>query len=69
MATITAQIRIRAFELLKEKPEGLRYGQLAAQIHQSNNGFNRNTINGSIWDLDAQFSHQVRPAVFTPIIA
>jgi hypothetical protein len=39
MATITEQIRECAFELLKEKPEGLRFGQLVAQIHQKNNAF------------------------------
>ena len=59
MATITEQIRERAFELLKAKPEGLRYGQLATLIQQSNLNFNRNTIGGSIWDLDAQFPDKV----------
>lgn len=59
MATITEQIRECAFELLKGKPEGLRYGQLVTLIQQSNLNFNRNTINGSIWDLDAQFPDKV----------
>lgn len=59
MATITEQIRDCAFELLKEKPEGLRFGQLVAQIKQKNSAFNTNTINGSIWDLDAQFPDKV----------
>jgi hypothetical protein len=59
MATITEQIRDCAFELLKQKPEGIRFGQLVAQIQQKNNAFNRNTINGSIWDLDAQFPDKV----------
>src|SRR6266498_2502766 len=59
MATIREQIRDCAFALLKEKPEGLRYGQLAAQIHQKNTAFNTNTISGTIWDLDAQFPDKV----------
>jgi len=54
MATITQQIRDCAFDLLKEKPEGLRFGQLVTQIHPKNSAFNVNTINGSIWDLEVQ---------------
>lgn len=59
MATITEQIRECAFELLKGKPEGIRYGQLVTLIQQSNLNFNQNTINGSIWDLDTQFPDKV----------
>ncbi len=59
MATIAEQIRDCAFELLKEKPEGLRYGQLAALIQQKNGAFKSNTINGSIWDLDSLFPDKV----------
>jgi hypothetical protein len=59
MPTITEQIGESAFELLKEKPEGLRFGQLVAQIHQKNHAFNINTINGSIWDLEVQFPTKV----------
>src|SRR2546427_9103499 len=59
MATISEQIRGLALDLLKERPEGLRFGQLVAQIHEKNNSFNRNTINGSIWDLDTQFPDRV----------
>lgn len=59
MTKITEQIKNRALELLKQRPEGLRYAQLVRQIHQSNSGFKPNTINGSIWDLDAQFPDKV----------
>jgi hypothetical protein len=63
MATITEQIRDCAFELLKEKPEGLRFSQLIAQIHQKNSAFKTNTINGSIWDLEIQRPDRVyKPA-------
>lgn len=54
MAKITEQIKECAFEVLKEKPEGLRYSQLVAQIHQKDPSFNLNTISGSIWDLEVQ---------------
>jgi hypothetical protein len=59
MATITEQIRQHAFDLLKEKPEGIRFGQLVALIQQKNGAFNVNTINGSIWDLETQFPDKV----------
>lgn len=54
MAIIKEQIRDCAVELLKEKPEGLRFSQLLSLIHQKNNDFKINTINGSIWDLEIQ---------------
>lgn len=54
MATIGEQIRECAIELLKERPEGLKYSQLHALIQQKDASFKPNTIGGSIWDLEAQ---------------
>jgi hypothetical protein len=59
MPTIGDQIRDCAIELLKDKPEGVRYGQLVAQIRQKNAAFKTNTISGSIWGLEVQRPDQV----------
>lgn len=57
--TITAQIRKKALELLADKPQGMRYSELQSEIHTSNTAFNKNTINGAIWDLDNSFPGKV----------
>ena len=56
---VTGRIKAKAFELLEQHPEGLRYSELHAKIKDSDNSFNENTINGSIWNLDAVFPDQV----------
>lgn len=53
--TIRGQIRKIALEILEEKPEGIRYSDLNRKILEQNSTFNPNTINGAIWDLDAQY--------------
>ena len=57
--TITRQIKDAAFDLLKAHPEGLRYSELAEKILERDAHFNPNTIQGSIWDLDAKFPTKV----------
>jgi len=52
---ITEQIRDIALELLKANPDGLRYSELIKNISERDIKFNTNTINGSIWNLDAIF--------------
>lgn len=59
MSTITSQIRDVAFQLLEKKPEGIRYSDLKRQILDNNSGFNPNTINGAIWDLDIMFPDRI----------
>jgi hypothetical protein len=59
MATISERITQIALDLLKSKPEGIRYGQLVTQINQADPYFNKNTINGTIWDLDATFPDKI----------
>jgi hypothetical protein len=56
---VTERIKSKAFELLEQHPEGLRYSELKAKIQASDSGFNSNTINGSIWNLDAAFPEKV----------
>lgn len=56
---VTERIKAKAFELLEQYPAGLRYSELHAKFRASDNGFNSNTINGSIWNLDALFPDKI----------
>lgn len=56
---VTARIKAKAFELLEQHPEGLRYSELRAKILAADSAFNSNTINGCIWNLDAVFPEKV----------
>jgi hypothetical protein len=56
---VTKRIKDKAIELLDQFPNGLRYSELHAKISASDNGFNSNTINGSIWNLDDLFPDKV----------
>jgi hypothetical protein len=60
--SITEQIRKIALELLSEKPEGIRYSELQTGILNRDPHFNKNTISGAIWDLDATFPDTVYKA-------
>jgi len=61
MATqnVTQRIKEKAFELLGQHPEGLRYSELRNKIQDSDLNFNSNTINGSIWNLDIAFPEKI----------
>ena len=56
---VTEKIKDKAFELLKDNPDGLRYSELVKFISENDEKLNRNTINGSIWNLDSQFPDKV----------
>ena len=56
---ITERIKNKAFDLLEQHPEGLRYSVLHSKIQAADSGFNSNTINGCIWNLDAAFPKKV----------
>mgnify|MGYP000096514316 CR=1 FL=1 len=56
---ITERIKAKAFELLEQHPEGLRYSELRNSIQLADASFNSNTINGSIWNLDTAFPEKV----------
>ena len=57
--TITGQIRKIAFEILEEKPEGIRYSDLGRRILEYNSSFNPNTISGATWDLDITYPDMI----------
>ena len=56
---VTERIKTKAFEILEQHPEGLRYSELHSKIQAADSSFNSNTINGSIWNLDAIFPEKV----------
>jgi hypothetical protein len=56
---VTERIKDKAFELLLAHPEGLRYMELKNKIKESDVSFNSNTINGSIWNLEAAYPEKV----------
>jgi len=56
---ITGQIRKIAFEILEDRPEGIRYSELGRKILEKNSSLNPNTISGATWDLDVQFSDKI----------
>jgi len=57
--TITERVTNTAFDLLEQHPEGLRFMELITKIKEKDANFNTNTINGCIWNLDAQFPQKV----------
>lgn len=58
-AKVTERIKTKAFELLEQFPDGLRFSELQAKILESDNSFKQNTVNGSIWNLDIAYSDKV----------
>lgn len=56
---VTKRIKDKALELLEQFPKGLRYSELHAKISDSDPTFNANTVNGSIWNLDAIFPDKI----------
>jgi hypothetical protein len=63
MPTKKEQIRLKALEILKSRPDGLRYMELVNSIHDALPEFVVNTVHGSIWDLDTRLPNEVyKPA-------
>ena len=54
----TENIRKKAIELLENSPNGIRFIDLINKIEEELKE-NRNTINGSIWDLDKTYPRLV----------
>lgn len=57
-SSITGQIRKIALEILENSPQGVRYSVLSREI-QKRGTFNKNTISGATWDLDATFPETI----------
>lgn len=55
----TAQIKDLAKQIIKRNDGGIRYTELVKEIHREHPETVVNTINGSIWNLDAQFPNEI----------
>ena len=58
-ATITGRINAKAFELLEQHPEGLRWSELLSKIKESDHTFHPKTVNGCVWKLVDKFPDKV----------
>ena len=57
--TITGRINAKAFELLEQHPEGLRFTELRSMIEESDRSFHPKTVNGCVWKLVQKFPDKV----------
>jgi hypothetical protein len=63
MPTSKEKIRSKGIEILKSRPDGLRYMELVNSIHDAFPEIPVNTVHGSIWDLDTRLPNEVyKPA-------
>jgi len=63
MATKREKITLKAIEIIKNNPDGIRYSELVRQIHQEFPDIPVNTIHGTIWNLDSRmYSKVYKPA-------
>jgi hypothetical protein len=63
VSTLTGQITAKAFELLEQHPEGLRWVELRREIEASNPEFHPKTVNGIVWQLPQKYPDKVyKPA-------
>jgi hypothetical protein len=59
MATIGERISEKAFEVLNDTPEGLRYSELVRRIMALDGSFKQDTVHGTVWNLDERFPERV----------
>jgi hypothetical protein len=58
-SNVTERIYAKAFELLEQHPEGLRFTELRTAIEASDRGFHPKTVNGCVWKLVQKFPDKV----------
>ena len=56
---VTERIYAKAFELLEQHPEGLRFSELRSRIEASDHNFHPKTVNGCVWKLVQRFPEKV----------
>ena len=56
---VTERIYAKAFELLEQHPEGLRFVELRSAIEASDRSFHPKTVNGCVWKLPQRFPDRV----------
>jgi hypothetical protein len=57
--TVTGRINAKIFELLKRRPEGVRWSELLSRITASDHTLHPKTVNGCIWKLVEKFPDKV----------
>lgn len=55
----TAEITLKAKEIISRNPGGIRFNELQKQILSLNPQTNTNTINGCTWDLHLKFPNEI----------
>lgn len=64
------QIRDLAKEIVRQLPEGIRFSDLVRRISEEHPETPKNTISGSVWDLDTRFPdliHKPSRGLFLPL--
>jgi hypothetical protein len=62
-STKTGQITAKAFELLEQHPDGMRWVDLRSEIEASEPTFHPKTVNGIVWQLSQKYPDRVyKPA-------
>ena len=56
---VTERIYTKAFELLEQHPEGLRFTELRSKIEASDSSLHPKTVNGFVWKLIQKFPDKV----------
>lgn len=62
MPTRKQKIILRAIEILRNNPQGVRYSDLASEINKSFPDIPFNTIEGTIWNLGVREPNDVYKA-------
>ena len=57
--SVTYRINAKAFALLEQHPEGLRWSELLSKIEASDRSFHPKTVNGCVWKLVEKFPDKV----------
>jgi hypothetical protein len=66
------EIQKLARSIVTENPGGIRFSVLVDRISQQNPETPKNTVHGSVWNLDTIFPNEIaKPSrgLFTPIVA
>ena len=58
-APVTHHINAKAFELLEQHPEGLRWSELLSKIKESDLTYHPKTVNGCVWKLVEKFPDKI----------
>lgn len=59
---IRARIRKTAVQIIEAHPEGIRFSELQRKIKEVDHSFNKNTISGTIYNLDTQIAKVEKPS-------